>query len=115
VVERIFGIVKKRWIILTLPAQFDMDVQAKIPPALAAVHNFIREHDTDEIHAFADVMFDPNPGYNDHGHGTRANGRMTRADKERADTKRDEIAQGKWEQYQEILRARGEGAFWDAV
>lgn len=115
VIECIFGIVKERWVILIHLSQFDMDVQARIPPALAAIHNFIREHDPDEIREFADVTFDPNPGFVNHDHGTLANGRMTRADKERADVKRDEIAQGMWEQYQEFLQERGEDAFGNAV
>ena len=31
-----------------------MDIQARIPPALAAIHNFIRQHDPDEIQQFGD-------------------------------------------------------------
>ncbi|KAF4616740.1 hypothetical protein D9613_008850 [Agrocybe pediades] len=45
IIERIFGVLKKRWDILNRPPQFSMDIQAKIPPALAAVHNFIMEID----------------------------------------------------------------------
>lgn len=40
-----------------------MEIQARIPPALAATHNFIREHDPDEIFEFQEA-FDPRPGYN---------------------------------------------------
>ena len=38
--------------ILTHPAQYNMVIQVHIPPALCAVHNFIRIHDDDEIHDF---------------------------------------------------------------
>jgi hypothetical protein len=36
--------------ILTIPPEFSMAIQARIPPALCAVHNFICIHDPDEIH-----------------------------------------------------------------
>jgi hypothetical protein len=54
VVERIFGILKRHFMILTIPPEFSMAmaIQACIPPALCAVHNFIRIHDPDEIHDF---------------------------------------------------------------
>lgn len=41
VVERIFGVLKCRFVILTHPPEYSMEIQARIPPALAAVHNFI--------------------------------------------------------------------------
>ena len=112
VVEHIFGVVKERWVILIHPSHFDMDVQVRIPPAPAAIHNFIHKHDPDEICEFADVT---NPSFVNHNCGTLANGRMTCADKERANVKRDEIALGMWEQYQEFSQERGEDAFGNAV
>jgi hypothetical protein len=39
-----------------------MAIQARIPPALCAVHNFIRVHDEDEINEFAPDLYDQNPG-----------------------------------------------------
>jgi hypothetical protein len=47
--------------ILVYPPQFDMDLQARLPPALAALHNFIRKHDPNDIADFDDVE-DPQPG-----------------------------------------------------
>ena len=32
-----------------------MDTQAEIAPALAAIHNFIREYDSDEVNEYLDV------------------------------------------------------------
>ena len=52
VIECIFGIVKKWWVILTCPAQYDMDVQVWIPLALAALHNFILQFDPADIKKF---------------------------------------------------------------
>jgi len=61
VVERIFGSLKKRFNILTHPAQYDMDIQARIPPATAAMHNFILDHDPEELDKVSEAP-DPNPG-----------------------------------------------------
>jgi hypothetical protein len=47
--------------ILVHPLQFDMDIQAHFPPALAALHNFIRKHNPDDIADFNNVE-DPQPG-----------------------------------------------------
>jgi len=54
VIERIFEILKQCFRILQLPPEYSMDVQALIPPALAALHNFIRQYDPEEIHMYAD-------------------------------------------------------------
>ncbi|KAF9043464.1 hypothetical protein BDP27DRAFT_1521719 [Rhodocollybia butyracea] len=40
---------KKCWVILTRPPHFSMSIQARIPPALAALHNFILEHDASDF------------------------------------------------------------------
>jgi hypothetical protein len=61
VIEHIFGVIKKRWVILVLPSKFDMGLQARIPAALAALHNFILDSDPTQAHVNKDV-YDPSPG-----------------------------------------------------
>jgi hypothetical protein len=100
VIERIFGILKKRFVILTHPPEYDMAIQARIPPALCAVHNFIHIHDEDEIHEFVPDLHDQNPG---DFYGELAAGPAVRAEKERAEIRRDNIAQAMWESYQELV------------
>ena len=46
VIERMFGVLKRRFRILQLPTEYSLEVQAHIPAALAALHNFIKRHDT---------------------------------------------------------------------
>ena len=46
-IERAFGVVKRQWRILVIPAEYDLDVQAHIPAALCAIHNFIQMLDPD--------------------------------------------------------------------
>lgn len=42
VIERIFGVLKRQFRILQIPPEYDMHVQARLPVALCAIHNFIR-------------------------------------------------------------------------
>jgi hypothetical protein len=48
-----------------------MDIQVLIPPALCAIHNFIRRYDPDEIHHFNDDDIYAFGGY---GEGSLASG-----------------------------------------
>jgi hypothetical protein len=80
-----------------------LEIQAYIPPALGAVHNFIRVHDVDEILEFGDDAQDLNPGY----YGDLAPGPAGRAEKTRAKLTRDQIAQAMWESYQIALENGG--------
>lgn len=105
VVERVFGVLKKRWGILTRPPQFSMSTQARIPPGLAAVHNFIMDNDSHDIsHYLTGNLrddFDPNPGVVvENEFGTLANQSVPRVEKDRATLHRDEIAQAMWDDYQ---------------
>ena len=47
-VEQIFGVLKRRYRILLLAPEYSLEIQAQIPSALAAIHNFIRLHDSEE-------------------------------------------------------------------
>jgi hypothetical protein len=88
VVERIFGVIKKRWDILTRAPQYDMSIQSRIPPALAALHNFIMKHDPTDIEEYlADPqLIDPNPGVPENV-GTLAEGHTNQAELECAKAK----------------------------
>jgi hypothetical protein len=100
VIERIFGILKKCFMILTHPSEYDMAIQARIPPALCAAHNFIRIHDADGVHEFEPDLHDQNPR---DFYGELAAGPAVCAEKERAEIRRDNIAQAMWESYQELV------------
>lgn len=101
-VERIFGVLKRRFVILTHPPEYEMSVQVRIPPALGAVHNFIRDHDGDDILDFLEE-YDENPG----SYGELAEGPARRAEVIRATSKRDNIAAMMWESYQRITQGLG--------
>jgi hypothetical protein len=103
VIERIFGILKRRFRILQLPPEYNMDVQALIPPALAALHNFIRKFDPDEIHEFDPVQFEM--VHRPESAGELGRGPATSNERARANERRDKIAADMWEQYQRYLVA----------
>jgi len=86
-----------------------MDIQARIPPAMAAIHNFILDHDAQEEEEISETP-DPNPGNlpAEWDFGTLARGPPNRAEKAYAKEKRDRIAQEMWDSYQAILAEHGE-------
>lgn len=106
VVERIFGILKRRFRILILPPEYDMGIQVRVPAALCALHNFIRRHDPSDVEDFSDA--DVMPG--SHA-ATRIGDLATRAingaERERAHLKRDQIAKEMWDSYQAFIQEQG--------
>ena len=107
VVKRIFGVLKRRFRILLLPPEYDLKVQARIPSALCAIHNFIRHHDPSEedLPEVPPLMGGQNnfllyapPGITNDAAET-AGARMMR----------DNIAQAMWTDYQVILAGAGPG------
>lgn len=109
-IERIFGIVKRRFPILVRPPEYSMDIQARIPCALAAVDNVIRLHDPFEIHDFEETITDPSPG---ECNGTLVERPPTDEEKEEAESFRDIIAQAMWEDYQEQLAQGNQEVFFE--
>jgi hypothetical protein len=95
VIERIFGVLKRRFRILIVPPELDMHWQARLPAALAAIHNFIRDQDPMDIEDIMDPM-DPEPGARA---GELAQGVPRAAERDRANQRRDRIAKEMWDQY----------------
>ncbi|KIL55984.1 hypothetical protein M378DRAFT_39058, partial [Amanita muscaria Koide BX008] len=97
VVERIIGILKQRFQILYQPPKYSMDIQVLIPSALCALHNAIRRYDPDEITLFDDNTEVLQPGH--HDQGSLAEGQPNQDVRERANARRDQIAQQMWDDY----------------
>jgi hypothetical protein len=96
VVERIFGILKARFTILRSHPRYNLDTVARLAPSLAALHNFIRICDPDEINEFLQGEPDLEP----RNVGELAGGFPNEAERQVANVRRDEIAQAMWIQYQ---------------
>jgi hypothetical protein len=98
IIERMFGILKNRFGILRVCPNVAMEVQARLPAALAAIHNFIREYDPGEIQEY----LDDDEIVEHEGHGLLAQGAVTATEKDAANDRRDTIAHDMWIQYQEV-------------
>ncbi|KIK42151.1 hypothetical protein CY34DRAFT_45843, partial [Suillus luteus UH-Slu-Lm8-n1] len=48
VIERIFGVVKRRFWLMVAAPKYSLVVQTKLVPALCVLHNFICVHDPDD-------------------------------------------------------------------
>lgn len=88
-----------------------MEIQALIPSALAALHNFIRQYDPSEIQMYdedvpLDFQMDPRPESESESVGELGTGRVSSGETTRANKRRDEIAHAMWEQYQAYLESR---------
>ncbi len=116
VVERIFGVLKARFGILTMPPHFSMDIQVRVPPGLAAVHNMIVQLDPFDLDEQTSEL-DRQGGPPDPDHGdpavvgaTLATGPLSRAEERRAAAKRKRIAEQMWADYQRIVQERADQA-----
>jgi hypothetical protein len=109
VIERIFGVLKRRFRILLLAPEYSLQIQARIPAALCAIHNFIRIHDPAEDAIFTADDDDDNHGNPpldqdlDHDHIANA---AAAAEIDTPSLKRDQIAQAMWDDY---LAITGQG------
>ena len=92
---------KRHFKILVYPPEISMDLQARLPAALAAIHNFIRDLDPADLSDFQEVV-DPQPGWHS---GDLADGLLARAERDRANNRHDVIAGAMWVQYQQHLAA----------
>lgn len=96
------SIVKRRFKLLKLAPEYDIDTQAQFVPALCALHNFIRLHDPKDIPKNVQSDFPQAPGTEDFGHS------ITHAEKRRANDRRDRIAQAMWDSYQNYINSHSQ-------
>ena len=81
-----------------------MDLQACLPPALAAIHNFICNLNPTDLNNFTEVEH-IQPGWHS---GDLEDALPHCAEKERANNRNDNIANAMWVQYQQYLAAGGD-------
>ena len=111
VIERIFGVCKRRFRLMSAAAEYNIRTQAKIPGAIAVLHNFIQIFDPDDLaHDDGD-----NPDLGIDGDSFRElppinpdhlGRHISQAEKDRAGARRDEIANAMWVDYVAELQAR---------
>ena len=101
VIEHIFGMLKYRFQILHLAPEYSMDIQACIPAALAAIHNFIPGHEVDDKVVWVGGD-DPRKAGLDDGEEEQYPG----WNEEEPSQRRDNIASAMWADYQAELARR---------
>jgi hypothetical protein len=107
IIERIFGVMKRQWRVLQLPPEYSMFVQARIPAALCALHNFIHRHDPDMFDALYDGQLLEHDGIDDVALGELGDGPADAAERDRANARRDAIASAMWQDYTAECVRRG--------
>lgn len=94
---------------MTATAEYDMHVQAKIPAALAALHNFICTFDPDDLadeqtmDSVNNESLPPVIPFNPQNLGTH----IDAAESQCASDKHDQIAKDMWEDYVTEQQCRG--------
>ena len=99
VIEQIFGVLKCHFRILAYLPKINMDLQACLPAALAAIHNFICDLDPIDLNDFQEVE-DAQLGWKS---GDLAEGLTQNAERQRVNSRHNHIAEEMWQQYQRHL------------
>ncbi|KAF8804012.1 hypothetical protein BYT27DRAFT_7108281, partial [Phlegmacium glaucopus] len=105
IIERIFGVLKWRFRILLLPPEYSLDIQARVPAALAATHNFIHTHDADADDE-EDALTESGDDFS-YGHFNEDDTSTFAYDNEEVDGQWDQISQEMWDDYRRECEERG--------
>jgi hypothetical protein len=97
VIERIFGVIKRKFKILSQMAEYSIDTQVALIPALCSLYNFIRQYEGDkvediELEEEAEEDVEDLKAIDIRGSGNKY-----------MNEKREEIAQQMWKDYQEYI------------
>lgn len=109
IIERVFGILKSKFRILRDVPSFDVPIAASIVISLCAFTNFIKTYDPDDEDYGDDAEeagSDPTAGSTEVDPAELTLG-ISPAETQRAEARRDNIAQAMWDSYQAELRRRG--------
>ena len=101
VIEHLFSVLKRCFRILVYPLEVDINYQANLPAALAAIHNFICVHDPEELASFQEAQ-DWQLGMA----GELATGEARAVERAQANARCDNIANAMWAQYQVEIQQR---------
>jgi hypothetical protein len=116
VIERIFGVLKQRFRILLLPPHYPLDFQPRIPAALCALQNFIREIDQDEGEIPMDSYQQPFEPFPSDVNNNQNDGFIMDIDEGNSEVKlrRMNIANEMWESYLQYTASTDSEADTDA-
>ena len=107
-IERLFGIFKRRFRVFTRPLEYTSLDQARLISALAALHNFIQVHDPNEVTFTAlegTQSLQNGPGDVENEEVNRSH-YISPEERQQAARTRDRIALDMWDDYQRELQRR---------
>jgi hypothetical protein len=108
VIERQFGQLKRRFKVLRTPLEYDFDMQIDIVYACCILHNFMKQHDGEDLEdSDSEDEFDEGEE-SEEDIGEDLHPQETAQERREAEERRDNIANAMWLQYQAYLRQRGE-------
>lgn len=111
VIERIFGVVKRRFKVLVVAQEYSPETQSQLISGLAVIHNFIRAYDPADI--LDDTEMETATGPNEEtAQMERRTAKLAERDvgseeRNRAAERRDAIALAMWNEYRRRHRGRG--------
>lgn len=106
IIERIFGVAKKKFKVLKEEVHFPMEVQSRLVSAVCVLFNVIKMHDPDDIEEL-----DRELEASDVGNGvapSEAPGGISQQETARGVALRERITQAMWQDYVAELERRGE-------
>ncbi|OAV88580.1 hypothetical protein PTTG_28992 [Puccinia triticina 1-1 BBBD Race 1] len=105
-VERTFGAWKKRFLILSHPLNYDLDMQRNLVFALGILHNFTVDHSGTSGHSFFEWNEQDSPVEDDNDHDPVDPPAQPLSCRQKALLKewRNNITQGPWDQHQSHLK-----------
>lgn len=109
-IERLFGVIKRRFRILLIAPEYDLDLQARIPVGATAIHNFILFHEPLDFPEGDPIVSERHGDSLDPDH--RASSEVAEESEHElpdaiGDARREEIATEMWNDYVELRRQRG--------
>jgi len=93
-IKQIFGMMKRCFKVLTLPQEYNLEMQAQIVCALGVVHNFMKVNNPNDP-LFKDSTLELDPDMDD----TAANRCAGSWEQARAAAQREKIAHDMWKDY----------------
>ena len=111
-IERIFGVLKKRFPILDTKLKYPYPIQVKLVVALCVLSNFIEIVDGDHSDIYNQEWAEEEARHGEMVEGkdmiNERNGLVSNVDKKIAKEKRDNIAKAMWRDYEQTKRNQGQ-------
>src|SRR6266576_2247386 len=89
-----------------MPPEYSLKIQSRIPPALCAIHNFIRRYDPTEISDLVEPQDALPPHIDPNMYGTLTESLPSRQARDVGADLRDTVATAMWEDYNNYLQER---------